>query len=660
MASKILFAFASAAAASCVFAQPDIFIGSQGLGHVSPAAAWPFGAVQAGPDTSDSKEEYVGDWPHTCGYQHSDRYLWRFSQNRFYGIGCGSMGLAAILPSKDPFAGADALCAEMDKPTEVAEPGYYAVTLKDGNIRCEMSALAHTAAYRFTYPENAGGKAYLLVDADWGVQQLNGLYAFESPDGCFGRRVLDGVVKLQTPETALLHCRQTAWSEIDCWAAMEFSRPVVSARRLRTEDAWRGQVWEYCFELPESGVLEVRVALSSVSIRGAQRNLALEMPDFAFESVRGKSAAEWAKYLGRIEIEADPKTKRIFEAAYYRTLIHPSDIGDIGAPMYSNLSLWDIFRSCAPLQTITAPEKTGEYCKSFIDIFEKQGYLPILHNWGSDTHCMIGHHAVPILVDNYLKGIGGFDAEKAYEAIKDSLTRNHLKSGDGTWGLLKEDWDLLDRYGYYPFDLLPEQIRGRKVVGESVSRLLECAYDDACAARMAAALGKTEDAEFFAKRSGFWRNVFDPSTGFARGRDSSGAWREPFDPKSCGAGPWAENDFTEGNSWQYTFHVMHDPKGFAEALGGKAALGEKLDALFGESSEVYGPSFLHDVSGLIGQYAHGNEPSHHIAYFYRFSDRPGRTEQIVREICTGLYNDTPDGDCGNDDAGAMASWYVFS
>ena len=646
------------------FAAPDLFIGTQGLGHVSPAAAWPFGMVQAGPDTSSSAEAYHGDWPHTCGYQHSDPYLWRFSQCRFYGIGCGSMGFFGILPSAVPFAAANgAFAKEMDKATEVAEPGYYAVTLREGGVRCEVSALAHSAAYRFSF----GGerRAYLLVDPGWGLQgdEPRREVDVTSPDACFGRTVIDCEARQQSPTRMALHTHQVAWNDVECWGVIEFSAPIRAVRRLRAARHPVGEIVECEFGDLSDGVLEVRLALSRNSVRAAQRNLNAEMPQFDFDGVRARAAAEWSRRLDRIAL--DPKTpenvRRNFEAAFYRTMIHPSDIGDVGARHeFSNLSLWDIFRACSPLQTIVAPEVTGETVESMLDVFDRQGYLPILHNWGVENHCMVGHHAVPIVVDAFLKGIGGFDPERAYAAVRDSLTVPHVKAGNGTWGLLKEDWDLWDRYGYYPFDLLSGEHVGRKVRGESVSRALECAYDDWCASKMAAALGKREDAAFFLKRSANWRNVFDPATGFARGKDSRGAWREPFDPMSCGAGPWADNDFTEGNSWQYTWHVMQDPQGLVAAMGGRTRFGEKLEALFRQPDKVYGPSFTHDVSGLIGQYAHGNEPSHHVAYFFRWSDRPWLTEECVRKICETMYRPEPDGLCGNDDSGQMAAWYVFS
>jgi DNA-binding LacI/PurR family transcriptional regulator len=275
---------------------------------------------------------------------------------------------------------------------------------------------------------------------------------------------------------------------------------------------------------------------------------------------------------------------------------------------------------------------------------------------------MIGHHAVPVVVDAFLKGMLGKDeAERAYRAVKDSLTVCHKAASDATWGLLKEDWDILDRYGYYPFDKMRGEYNGMEVRGESVARTYECAYDDACAARFAAAIGKKADADFFRKRSAAWRNVFDASIGYARGKDSCGRWREPFNRYDCGSGPWADNDFCEGGSCQYTWHVMHDIAGLVEALGGRKNARERLDLLFAD--KVPGKEdrgFNYDISGCIGQYVHGNEPSHHIAYCYVYTDCPWKTGPVVRRIFDTQYGISPDGLCGNDDCGQMSAWYVFS
>ena len=389
------------------------------------------------------------------------------------------------------------------------------------------------------------------------------------------------------------------------------------------------------------------------------------MPRFDFDGVRAKATSKWNELLGRVELGegCDPAVAKSFAGAYYRTLFQPNDVGDVGRPHHSTLSLWDTFRAAHPLYTILAGEYVDAFVVSMLDVYDRNGYLPIWGLAGTDNHCMIGHHSVPVVVDAYLKGFRGFDAERAFNAIRDSLTRTHKPANCGTWALLKEDWDLYDRYGYYPFDLLKGRGSwpGEGIVrGESAARTLECSYDDACAERMARAMGKAGDAAFFGRRAGFWRNVYDASAGFMRGRDSGGRWREPFDPYKLGAGPWLDNDFCEGNSYQYTWHVLQDPRGLVEAMGGPKKAGERLDALFAADARKDGDSFTHDVSGLIGQYAHGNEPSHHIAYMYAYTDRPQRTAEVVRQVFDTQYSATFSGLCGNDDCGQMAAWYVFS
>lgn len=346
---------------------------------------------------------------------------------------------------------------------------------------------------------------------------------------------------------------------------MEFSAPVVSKRQILSADGRRGEIWELAFGELADGELDVRIGLSGTSAESAAANLAAKMPKFDYEDCRARSAAGWSEMLSRIEIGDDTpeETAASFRSALYRTMIQPNDLGDVrGKPFYSTLSLWDTFRAAHPLYTIVVPERVDGMVDSMLRQYDEQGYLPVWALGGSENHCMIGKHAVPVIADAYLKGFRGFDAEKAWRAVKDSLTQSHRAVNDGTWGLMKEDWDVLEKYGYYPFDKLSGSYgrRGR-VRGESVSRTLEVAYDDVCAARFAAALGKADDARHFAARAGNWKNVFDPKTGFMRGKDSKGKWREPFDPWALGGGPWNDNDFCEGNSWQYTWHVMQDTEG---------------------------------------------------------------------------------------------------
>lgn len=642
--AKSLVAGVLLAGASWAVAEPpvDVFIGTAGLGHVSPAACAPFGLVQAGPDTSASPDRYVGDWAHTSGYQHGDGWLWRFSQTRLSGTGCPSGGDFGLLP----FTGERPAPARMDKPSERGAPGRYAVRLVDG-ISCEVAASPHGAVYRFAYP--AGRPARLLVDPDWTI-------ANRRPDdgslwGVFATYVKERELRAVSPTRLAARRKVRAWVDYGLFCAIELSRAPVSRE---------GGVLDFG-EIP-GGRLEVRLALSMTSAEAAAANLAAELAGRTFEDVAARTAAAWDAYLSRVRLApgTDPAVRASFRAALYRTAIQPNDIGDVGREEYSTFSLWDTFRAAHPLYTLLAPKRVDGFVRSILRVYERNGYLPIWGLWGTDAHCMVGHHAVPVIVDAYLKGFRGFDVDLAWRAVCDSLTREHVAASDATWGLLKEDWPLLARHGYLPYDALSGGSRGRWVVGESVSRLLECAYDDACAARFAEALGKKGEAAFLVRRSGLWRNVIDPATGYARGRNAAGAWREPFDPKECGHCWFQPNDFTEGNAMQYTWHVLHDPDGLFAALGGRGAALGRLEALFRGESAAYGVNGAGDVTGLIGQYAHGNEPSHHVVYLFTLLGRPDRTAALVRRVFETQYRAAPDGLCGNDDCGQMSAWYVFS
>ena len=298
------------------------------------------------------------------------------------------------------------------------------------------------------------------------------------------------------------------------------------------------------------------------------------------------------------------------------------------------------YRAAHPLYTILAPEKVNGFVQSMIDHFKVQGFLPMWTLWGKDNYCMIANHAVPVIVEAYLKGFSGFDAEQAYEAIKTSLTVSHRKS----------DWEVYMKYGYYPFD---------KIEVESVSRTLESSYDDYCAALMAKALGKQKDYDYFLKRSQFYKNLFDPDTKLMRPKDSAGKWRVPFDKFALSHAATSGGDYTEGNAWQYTWHVQHNPQSLINLMGGKKTCALKLDSLFFLENSSENTGFVSDVTGLIGQYAHGNEPSHHVAYLYNFLDQPWKTQELIREIFDRFYQPKTDGLCGNDDCGQMSAWYIF-
>ncbi len=590
----------------CAFVDP--FVGTAGTGHTFPSACVPFGLVQAGPDTGN------GDWDHCSGYRYGDSSIFGFSQTHLNGTGCPDLGDVRILP----FASASAPeSVPYDKASESARPGFYTVTLASG-IKVEVSATERCAIYRISYPKGARNR--LLVDPRWCITRSNPAsacirFADVAPDGKNG---VSGKVVVNN------------WVKRTYAFKMEFSRPFSSERDL-----------VFDFGSSQGEPLLVKIALSALGgVSDAERNLAAEIPGWDFDRVASAADAKWEKMLSRVAVEGSDDQKRNFYTSLYHLFIQPNDISDAGqSPYYSTLSTWDTFRAAHPLYTILVPEIVPGLVRSMQRQGEFTGYLPIWTLWGRDNQCMIGTHSVPVLVDAYLKGFPG-DWESVYAQIKETLTKKHE-------GRSKEHWDVLDKYGYYPFDIIK---------GESVSRTMECGYDDWCAGKMAEKLGRAEDAAFFFKRAGGWRNLFDASVGLARGKDSKGKWREPFDPYAVGYGE--KSDFTEGNAFQYTWHVMQDPDGLVEAMGGRDAFVKRLDGLFEQPEKVQGDVL--DVTGLIGQYVHGNEPSHHVIYFYTLVGERDKTARRVRDVFDKFYLPKPDGLCGNDDCGQMSAWYVFS
>ena len=605
----------------------DPFIGTSATGHTFPGACMPFGMVQPGPDTGNY------DWEHCSGYRFDDDSVLGFSQTHLNGTGCPDMGDISLLP----FTGDAALIpssVKMDKHSEAAEPGYYCVTLEDGT-KVEATATERCAIYRITF---AKPDANVLVNLPYGIGNL--------PYGTWGSVVMREA-----------HAAENGKDRI----SGSFMREGWSTGRRVAFDIRFSRQWNGITELPPlrdgepprfvasfgdigGKSLLVKVALSIRATRGASKNLEAELPGWDFDAVRTAAREKWNELLGRIEIEGTEKEKRNFYTALYHLFIQPNDLSDVDEkPFYSTLSTWDTFRAAHPLYTILTPERVPGFVDSMIEQGRITGHLPIWALGGVENQCMVGTHSVPVMVDAFLKGFPA-DWESAYVQIKETLTKSHPQR-------LKERWDLYDTYGYYPFDIIK---------GESVSRTMECAYDDWCAGVMAEKLGHQDDAKFFFKRSGNWRNIFDESIGLVRGKDSKGKWREPYNPYALGSGAERANDFTEGNAFQYTWHVMHDPNGLIEAMGGRERFAQKLDALFSEREYVEGMGHVSDVTGLIGQYVHGNEPSHHVIYFYPLIGQSPKAAKRIREVFERFYLPKPDGLCGNEDCGQMSAWFLFS
>ena len=614
----------------------DPFVGTSATGHTFPGACCPFGLIQASPDTGTES------WHYCSGYRYEDKSIKGFSHSHLNGTGGPELGDVRILP----FCGeaADRAGAEIDKSSERAEPGYYAVRLDQGGVFAEVAAGVRSAIYRFTY--DGSGKTRLLVDGQWGLVN----------PGVLKHYVLDGAMSIEGDRSVVGWRWTKSWNERTTGWAVVFDKPFSAVRKLpRMDPAEKADRYVFDFDLKSGEKLMVKVALSA---RGnavkARANMLAEMPGWDFDAVRNEARRKWNEVLGKAVIEGTVDQKKNWYTSLYHLYIQPNDLADVGEkPFYSTFSCWDTFRAAGPLYTILSPDKASEFVDSMLAQGRISGFLPIWTLWGVDNQCMIGTHSVPMIVDWFLKerekGRGKGEEwdgdvywEAAYAQIKETLTEKHKGRG-------KENWDVYDRYGYYPYD---------KIKGESVSRTMECAYDDWCAAQMAKALGRGADYDFFLKRSAHWKNIFDASTGFVRGKSSDGKWREPFDPFAFGHGAGRDNDFTEGNAFQYTWHVMHDVDGLVTAMGGREAALKKLEALFTADATAAGAP--PDVTGLIGQYVHGNEPSHHVIYFFSLLGRPDLAARYVREVFDRFYLPKPDGLCGNDDCGQMSAWYLFS
>ncbi|MBK7707025.1 MAG: GH92 family glycosyl hydrolase [Acidobacteria bacterium] len=635
----LIFAALSMNAQTVDFTQfVDPFIGTDGTGHTFPGATAPFGMVQPSPDTN-----YFG-WTHSSGYQFKDKRILGFSNTHLNGT--GAMDLGDIL--LQPFSGSPIrsdFSSENDKSSEIASVGYYSTRLKTFDISVELTASERVAFHRYRFDSDS--PKHVLIDFQHGL-----VWSEDS------KRVIASDVAVEDANTISGFCETENWVRRKYFFVIKFDKPFTEQRKLRSRPGEKAPLHVLTFDLKKGGQIQAKIAISTVSVEGAKKNLKSEVPHWNFDRVRKETTAKWNRYLSRIDIAADRKQKRIFYTGLYHLLIQPNNIADVdgryrgaddkvrkatGGAYYSTLSLWDTFRAAHPLYTLIVPERVDGFVNSMLGHFDARGFLPIWTLQDGETHTMIGNHAVPVIVDAYLKGFRGFDAERAFAAIKRSLTVSQKHS----------DWDVYDRFGYYPFD---------KIDGESVSRTLESGVDDFAAAALARRLGKTADAEFFSKRADFYRNLFDPETKLMRGKDSNGQWRTPFDPLAPTSPLRNPGDYTEANAWQYSFAPQHAVDGLIALHGGKSGFASKLDRFFERDQKDENETHLKFLGqeGLIGQYAHGNEPSHHIAYLYKFTDDGFKSDELLREITGRFYDDTPSGITGNEDCGQMSAWYIFS
>ena len=615
----------------------DPFIGAADNGHTFPGACRPFGMIQASPVTGA-----VG-WRYCSEYMYADSIIWGFTQTHLNGTGCMDLGDILVMP----FTGErhrtwDAYRSSFSKTSENATPGYYTVTLDQAKVKAELTATTHAALHRYTYEQ--ADSASILIDLQHGPAWNEKQY-HSQVNSC--------EVNWENDSTLTGHVNNKVWVDQDYYFVMQFSRPVIDHFELPMAETEKGKRLVASFNIQPGEEVLMKVALSTTGVEGAKANMAAEVPGWDFEGIRTAAKADWNSYLSRIEVEGTDEEKTNFYTSFYHALIQPNEISDVdgryrnaadsvvnatGGKFYSTFSLWDTYRAAHPFYTLMVPERVDGFINSLVDQAEVQGYLPIWGLWGKENFCMVANHGVSVVAEAYAKGFRGFDAERAFNAIKQTQTVSHP---------LKSNWENYMKYGYFPTDLTE---------AESVSSTLESVYDDYAAADMAKRMGKTEDAAYFARRADFYKNLFDSSTQFMRPKKSDGTWKSPFNPSQIGHAESVGGDYTEGNAWQYTWHVQHDVPGLIALFGGEEPFLNKLDSLFTLKLETTQA----DVTGLIGQYAHGNEPSHHVTYLYALAGRPERTQELIREIFDTQYSPKPNGLCGNDDCGQMSAWYMFS
>jgi predicted alpha-1,2-mannosidase len=586
--------------------------------------------VQPGPD--NNKE----GWNHTSGYQYKDTMLLGFSQTRFSGTGIGEMGNILLLPFHEKKGN---LKNSYFKNSEKASVGYYTLTKKDA-IKVELTCSERVAFHKYTYPNQ---KAKLLLDFQHGFQFLNDSLVLESD------------IKIENTTTISGYCKTKGWVTKKYFVTIHFQTPFIKSKELPKEKKQNAPKYILDFQLPKNKVLQVKIALSSVSVDGAKLNMKTEISHWNFEKVKQNAENVWNDYLSRIDIEAPQKQKEIFYTSLYHLFLQPSNIADVDGKYrgsddkiaialnkeyYSTLSIWDIYRGAFPLLQIIAPEKIDGIVNSMLLHHKAAGFLPIWTAWGQDNYCMIGNHAIPMILSAYANGFKGFDEKEALKAMIETSTKSHINS----------DWELYNKYGYYPFD---------KLDNEAVSRTLECGFDDYCVAKMAENLNDKVSQIQFKKRANYYKNLFDSETKLFRGKDTNGNFRTPFDPLTATSPMNNPGDYTEANAWQYFWTpAQYDVQGITDLLGGKANFTKQLNTFF--TTETPNPNKFLGQEAMIGQYAHGNEPSHHILYLYAYSNEPKTGQKYIHKVINEFHNNTPDGMIGNDDCGQMSAWYVLS
>lgn len=605
------------------------FIGTGGIdgglsGNNYPGATSPFGMIQLSPDTSEAP-----NWGDASGYDYNRNTIFGFSHTRLSGTGASDLIDITLMPTSS-----GRTSSAFTHDAEKARPGYYQVMLKDENINAELTTTQRNGIHRYQYP--AGKDAEIILDMDHSADK-----------GSWGRRIINSQIRILNDHAVEGYRIITGWAKLrKIYFYMEFSSPILTSTlrdggRVHENTAViNGTNLHGCFRFGQLNgkPLTCKVALSSVSMENARQNMEQEAPHWDFDRYVAAADADWEKQLGKIEVKGTEVQKEIFYTALYHTMIQPNTMSDVNGEYmaadyttrkvannethYTTFSLWDTFRASHPLYTLLEPERVTDFVKSMIRQYEYYGYLPIWQLWGQDNYCMIGNHSIPVITDAILKGIPGIDMEKAYEAVYNSSVTSHPNSPFEVW----------EKYGF-----MPENIQT-----QSVSITLEQAFDDWCVAQLAAKLNKDADYQRFHKRSEYYRNLFHPKTKFFQSKNDKGEWIEPFDPYQYGGN--GGHPFTEGNAWQYFWYVPHNIQALMELTGGTKAFEQKLDTFF--TSTYKSEQMNHNASGFVGQYAHGNEPSHHVAYLYNFAGQPWKTQKYVSHILNTLYNNTSSGYAG--------------
>ncbi|MDT0675445.1 GH92 family glycosyl hydrolase [Autumnicola musiva] len=607
----------------------DPFIGTGGHGHTFPGTSRPFGMLQLSPDNG------LSGWDWCSGYHYSDSLVAGFSHSHLSGTRIGDLADILLMPVNKKIDLTTQVKERNDIPylsgysrnNETARPGYYQLYLQDFDVNVELTATTRPGYHHYTFRE--GERQSVIIDFGFAINWDNSTQTS---------------IKIEDENTITGYRHSTGWAKNQkVFFVAKFPRPITESELYSAGEAVSGsqvsnnKTSAQLYFRKENKELQVAVALSSVSLKNAKENLDSDA-NFDFENIKTKSNRVWEKALSDIIVETPVDSlKTIFYTLLYHSNLSPVTFSDkngefrlqndsiakAGGITYSTLSLWDTFRAENPLLTITDPGRTSDIINSMLAYYEESGSLPVWTLYGNETNTMTGYHSIPVIAEAYFKGIKGFDAEKAYEAMKNTMMQDQRS--------LKE----YKKNGYVPYDF------GNKSV-----------------AQMAKALCEEEDYQYFLKRFEGYKKHFDPETGFMRGKSSDGNWHTPFDPKH--SQHRVNTDYTEGNAWQHSWFVLHQPEGLIEFHGGEEPFTEKLEQLFNESSEITGEHTSADTSGLIGQYAHGNEPSHHIAYLFNKAGKPWLTPYYVHKILNTQYNTSPNGLSGNEDAGQMSAWYVFS